>query len=281
MGGHRDGSARRSTSRTRGGRHGAAIPVVTMALLAGGLYLGSPTAGAVPQGLGVTPEAEVEVEPLCGHVLAPIQGVLTDEKVVAFTFDDGPGGLTTRRVVEAFEKRGARATFFLIGKMLDDSPSMPPREIVERGHEVGNHAWTHVRSGDRVAKDLLKNQAAIEAATGVRPVYFRMPHLGWTRKVLETSMAAGLCSIDTTVGLGDYLLPRIPGSELCRKFTKRLVPGAIVLLHDGYGHRQTADGVPCMLDYAIAQGYRIVSLRELLHMAGGDPAKLRLRKMPR
>lgn len=265
----------RMARRTRSDRRGVAVSVVIGALLAGVAPLGSSAATAAPHH-----RVAAAVEPLCGQVLAPIQGVVTTEKVISFTFDDGPGG-STRAVMDAFEQRGARATFFLIGKMLNGTPELPPREIAERGNEIGNHSWSHSRSGDRNVKEIARAEAAIEEATGVHPSYYRMPRLGWTKPVLEAAMAQGLCSIDTTIGLGDHKMPRIPGKELCRKFRKRLEPGAIVLLHDAYAHTQTADAVPCILDFALAQGYRIVPLSELLQMAGGDPAKLRLRKMPK
>jgi peptidoglycan/xylan/chitin deacetylase (PgdA/CDA1 family) len=74
-----------------------------------------------------------------------------------------------------------------------------------------------------------------------------------------------MCNLSTDEVLGDHLEPRKSAAALCASFAYNLKPGMIVLLHDGGTHAPTAQAVPCMLDTALARGYRVVSLAELLN----------------
>ena len=66
----------------------------------------------------------------------------TEEKLVALTFDDGPSGRFTRRLLEGLAQRDAKATFFLCGYRLEQYPSLA-EAIVAEGHEVGVHGYSH------------------------------------------------------------------------------------------------------------------------------------------
>ena len=66
------------------------------------------------------------------------------EKLIAITFDDGPRRETTERLLDGLRERGARATFFLIGRQIAGSEDLVERMAAE-GHQVGSHTWNHVR----------------------------------------------------------------------------------------------------------------------------------------
>ena len=64
------------------------------------------------------------------------------EKVVAFTFDDGPHPVYTPQVLEIFRRAGGQATFFMIGQEIENHPEIAA-EVHREGHEIANHTYTH------------------------------------------------------------------------------------------------------------------------------------------
>lgn len=75
-----------------------------------------------------------------------------------------------------------------------------------------------------------------------------------------------MCNIFTDADLGDWRSPRVSSYTLCERFKRALHPGYINLVHDGGSHTQTVNAVPCMLAYAKKQGYKFVTVSQLLNM---------------
>lgn len=184
-------------------------------------------------------------------------------KLVAFTFDDGPDRQWTEPIMRAFEQRGARATFFVVGSMVRNAPEVL-RSMIDRGFEVGGHSMTHSYVPSRIAAEIRPLNDILWRQFGVRTPFFRSPGLTPGSPIRAAARTARMCIVGTNILSGDDRSPRHSPSRLCSTVTRGLRPGSIVLLHDGGNHRQTAEAVPCMLDAAIARGYRIVTLAELL-----------------
>lgn len=185
------------------------------------------------------------------------------ERLVTFTFDDGPWPVTTEQVMDAFDARGLTATFFMIGVNLQKFPHIG-RQVVERGFAVGAHSITHQYNWAANSREVIQSRDLIRNVLGVDTPYWRTPGLGDGPPIDRALVAAGLCNLSTSIGMDDVLVPRRSAAQLCANFANRLHPGMIVLLHDGGNVRPTVDAVPCMLDIAQARGYRVVSLAELL-----------------
>ena len=116
---------------------------------------------------------------------------------VALTFDDGPSGPITERLLDGLKERGVHATFFLCGYRMEEYPAPLPRYLTE-GHELGVHSTVHadltrLSPGD-LHRDLEGTARAIEAATGVRPTLLRPPGGAYNEAVLEAAEAKGLPS---------------------------------------------------------------------------------------
>jgi peptidoglycan/xylan/chitin deacetylase (PgdA/CDA1 family) len=184
-------------------------------------------------------------------------------KLVAFTFDDGPDRQWTEPILQAFEQRGARATFFVVGSMIYNVPDLV-RSMIDRGFEIGNHTMTHSYLPGTIAAEIPRLNSLLQRRFAVRTPFFRSPGLTPGRSISSAAARAGMCLVGTNILSGDDRSPRRSPARLCDTVTRGLRPGSIVLLHDGGNHRQTAEAVPCMLDAAIARGYRIVTLAELL-----------------
>jgi peptidoglycan/xylan/chitin deacetylase (PgdA/CDA1 family) len=194
-----------------------------------------------------------------------VRGVDTDgEKLVTFTFDDGPDPRYTVPIMDAFAERGLTATFFMIGINLRAYPKVG-RSVVERGFAVASHSVSHRYGWANVSDEVAPMNDVIAEVLGVRTPYFRAPGLGDGPPIDAALVRAGMCHLSTDVVLGDHITPRRSAATLCATFAERLKPGMIALLHDGGTHEPTAQAVPCMLDVAAAMGYRVVSLAELLN----------------
>lgn len=107
-----------------------------------------------------------------------VDRVETDRKVVALTFDDGPGDRTPE-VVRTLHELDVPATFFVVGSALHDNPGFG-RRLVEAGHELGNHTYSHQRmlmvSAEFVAQEVERTDAEIRAAGHTGPIHFRPPN---------------------------------------------------------------------------------------------------------
>ena len=67
-----------------------------------------------------------------------------EEKTVYLTFDDGPIPVVTPWVLGVLERYGVKATFFMVGDNVRKHPEVF-RQVVERGHRIGNHTFNHIR----------------------------------------------------------------------------------------------------------------------------------------
>ena len=188
----------------------------------------------------------------------------------ALTFDDGPGYIT-EDLLKLLEKKGAKATFFMLGTSVRARPDKA-REVAAAGHMVCSHTDTHLlwvkearREGyeKRLEDELRKSAAAIEKAAGVSPKVLRMPNgydKPWVRRVAGK---LGYTLVNWTYG-SDWT--RQSEEKMDEGYLKALKPGAILLMHDGGGKARVKDLklVELILDEAAKKGLRPVRVDELL-----------------
>jgi peptidoglycan-N-acetylglucosamine deacetylase len=186
---------------------------------------------------------------------------------VVLTFDDGPHPRWTPRVLDILDAKGAKGTFFVVGRKAERHPDVV-RAIVARGHEVGLHSYAHdrffaLRSGRRVRKDLERGVAAIARVTGQRPALLRPP-IGHTNPIIaREARRLALTLVGWTVGGRDGLAFAKPG-DVVRRVLRALRDGAIVLLHDApeRGDREPAAlrALPAILGAIADGGLEVVPL---------------------
>lgn len=157
---------------------------------------------------------------------------------IALTYDDGPNDPHTLRLLEILAKHSVHATFFLIGRYVEQRPDLA-REIVNAGHVVGNHSFTHplltFKSEAEIRLQLSQCQAALQDAIGEPANLFRPPFGGRRPAVLRIARQLGLEPIMWSVSGYDWDAP--PASAIERKVAKQIRGGDVILLHDG-GHKQ-------------------------------------------
>jgi peptidoglycan/xylan/chitin deacetylase (PgdA/CDA1 family) len=196
-----------------------------------------------------------------GEILPRVE---TNEKVVAFTFDDGPTEYTNE-VLQTLEEKNIKATFFVIGSELDKNPHIG-EAIAAAGHELGNHTYSHQRmwfkSQAFIADEIEKTNALIKDTGYQGYIHFRPPYgkkifgLPWylSRRNIKTITVD--VEPDTYGTNTDFLV------EHTLENTK---PGSIILLHpfceSCSGQREAISKI---VDGLQAKEYRFVSVSELL-----------------
>ena len=161
---------------------------------------------------------------------------------IALTFDDGPNPEWTPRLLELLASRGVKATFFLVGKYAAAAQPLV-RRMVEEGHSIGNHSWSHpdlaLTGKNRVLEELARTRETLEQASG-RAVRLFRPGFGSRRpRVLRVARELGLTPVMWNAMTSDWSLKdsaRI-AENLAEKITglERRGWAANVVLHDG-GH---------------------------------------------
>ena len=185
---------------------------------------------------------------------------------VAMTFDDGPHGANTPRLLEMLKQRKIHATFFLVGQCVAEFPDIV-KKIVAEGHEVANHSWSHPQlsamSDSAVRDQLQKTHDAIIAACGVTPKIMRPPYGAFTAR--QRAWAHGEWGYKCILWDVDPLDWKVRNSEHVKnEILKQTVPGSIILSHDI--HKSTVDAMPETLDALLAKGFKFVTVSEIIAM---------------
>lgn len=229
-------------------------------------YLQNPTARKLAN-IPKPPEPKPKPEPTPAPA-TPAPAPTTGNKVIALTFDDGPGPHTAH-LLDILDQYGAKATFFLIGSKVSGQASIV-RSIQARGHQLGNHSWSHPELPklpvDQIASEIDRTNEAIRQATGITPAILRPPYGAVNGAVLEQLRLRGMSSILWSVDTRDWADRN--SDIVCSRAVAGARPGAIILMHDI--HQTSVGAVPCILSALKQQGYSFVTVQGLLgNMAPG------------
>ncbi|NCO65910.1 MAG: hypothetical protein COW32_10120 [Candidatus Aquicultor secundus] len=196
------------------------------------------------------------------------------ENIVAITFDDGPNSTYTPQILDVLKEKGVKATFFTVGLHVKKYPDIA-RRIVDEGHDIGNHTYTHKDLVPTTRRMILaqvhKTDQVIQRITGVSTNLFRPPRGIYSSAVRRLLVdEKGYRLILWTVSSVDWrgLSPR----SILRRIARYARPGAILLFHDsgalvrreGASRENTVESLPLVIDYLQAKGYEIVPISEML-----------------
>ena len=195
------------------------------------------------------------------------EAAIPAERRIAITFDDGPRRETTERLLDGLAERGARATFFLIGKQIEGNEDLVERMQAE-GHQIGSHTWNHVRllgvTEETIRQEVGQTEAALESLLGGEDYWLRPPYgiiddagLRWAGSPVV------LWSVDPE-DWKDQDTGRVVGSVL-----SHVEDGSIILLHDIYD--SSVDAALQIADALSGQGYCFVTVEQLLQAKGIQP----------
>jgi len=199
--------------------------------------------------------------------LIPAAAAETATKLVALTFDDGPGPYTAR-LLDGLAEYHAKATFFCLGSRVEQYPETVKR-IVEEGHQLANHSYGHPNLNELSTESALyqfsRTDDLMNEVTGASETYFCRAPYGNTNEALRSMMQAPLISwsVDTL----DWQVRN--ANKVRDNILRETFDGAIVLLHDI--HSFSVDGVLQALDTLESRGYEFVTVKELMRRRGVTP----------
>lgn len=190
-----------------------------------------------------------------------IWNIKTVEKVIYLTFDDGPHPVATNFVLDELKKYNAKATFFCIGKNVEEHPAVYQRIILE-GHAIGNHTHNHLNGwevSDAVYLDNIYKAKQIIDSNLFRPPYGRITKFQLAQLPAEKYK---LKPVMWSVLSGDFD-EKIDGEQCYLTVTKNSRQGSIVVFHDSQkamGRLQFA--LPKVLQYFSEKGFEMRSITD-------------------
>ena len=200
---------------------------------------------------------------LCLALLAFPVSSAEETKYVALTFDDGPSGRFTRRLLEGLEQRNVKATFFLCGYRLADYKSLA-NKIFDQGHEIGLHGYSHENLGKMTAAQIrkeLKNTAAL-LPEGCEATLLRPPGGASGQALGQVCRELGLAIINWSVDPRDWANHDAAVVEAA--VIGQVQNGDIILLHDMCDC--SVDAAFGIIDKLSAEGFQFVTVSELARL---------------
>lgn len=189
----------------------------------------------------------------------------TQEKVVYLTFDDGPTEEVTEWTLDQLAQYKAKATFFVIGKNVQQHPSIL-QEILSQGHIVGNHTFTHNNGRQTATEDYLQSiqqtQDICKKHGDITPTLFRPPYgrMTWAQ-IQEVKKQFPIVMMD--VISADFDL-RKEGEECTNLVCESSQEGSIILFHDSVkAFPRLEKALPEVLSHFARLGYRFESIPAL------------------
>jgi|SRR5919199_270425 cellulose synthase/poly-beta-1,6-N-acetylglucosamine synthase-like glycosyltransferase/peptidoglycan/xylan/chitin deacetylase (PgdA/CDA1 family) len=197
---------------------------------------------------------------------------------IALTFDDGPDKLYTPQILEILRRYHVVASFFVMGKNAYAHPELL-QQIVQEGHEIGNHTWMHPNinqiSQNQLAIELNATQRLLESQLGFYSILFRPPYeeyLGSVKpkelELIEFASKLGYYTVSVQIDSNDCHNPGV--DKIINTTIQQAVSGKgnIVLLHDSGGDRsQTVNALPQIVEALQAHGFELVSISNLLSLS--------------
>jgi len=183
-------------------------------------------------------------------------------KCVALTFDDGPHPVLTPVILDLLDRYNAKATFMVVGKQAETYPELV-RMIAERGHELGNHSYSHRNltklSQLEVERELVMTRQIVRRASGRFLTLFRPPGGHYDANVRKAAQLTGFTTLFWNENIGTYR--GCTAEAICSAMIEKIGASNIILLHNGYD--ETPELLPLLLPALQSRGYRMDTVSAL------------------
>lgn len=195
---------------------------------------------------------------------------LSDKKLVALTFDDGPNKTTTQQILDILEREGVVATFFLIGSNINDSTKPVMQRQVSLGCELANHSWSHKdmtsMSNSQIQQEITNTNNKIQQMVGVTPKFFRPPYISANNTMYNTinlPFIGGLTCNDWDNSTS--------AAQRASTVLNNVKDGDIILLHDFDGNYNTVQALSTIIKGLKDKNYTFVTVSQLFELKGVNP----------
>lgn len=219
-----------------------------------------PTATPVPEPTP-TPEPTPSPEPEMDY---------TGKKLVALTFDDGPNLDITPLILDILEEHEVVASFFLIGKNINEDTKPVMERQLELGCEIANHSWNHNSmnqlSAEEIQEEIQNTNDKIHEMVGVTPKFFRPPYISVSNTMYEAIDLPFINGINCLDWDGT-----VTAEQRVESILNNVKDGDIVLLHDFSGNKNTVDALDDMITGLLDDGYALVTVSKLFEIKDIDP----------
>lgn len=195
----------------------------------------------------------------------PIYCTDDDTMRVGLTINCAWGAEDIPEILDILDRAEIQATFFVLGVWAEKNPEML-KQIYERGHEIGNHSYSHKLPSKSTAKQLGeeidKCNDAVESILGIRPNLYRAPSGDHTDTLLDLVESKGMYAIKWSVDSIDWR-DDMTASDIISRVTGRTTSGSILLFHNDTKH--TVSVLPEIISHLQGEGYRFVKISELIY----------------
>lgn len=202
---------------------------------------------------------------LCLALLAVPSARAEQPRYVALTFDDGPSGRFTRRLLEGLEERQVQATFLLCGYRLKTYPELA-QKIYGAGHEIGLHGYSHKNMATLSRGELQKEIADTRALLppGCEAVFLRPPGGSGSALVAQVAAQNGLAILTWSVDPRDWAVHDAAAVEAA--VVSQVRDGDVILLHDLSD--SSVDAALAIIDRLQEEGFQFVTAGQLASLRG-------------
>jgi peptidoglycan-N-acetylglucosamine deacetylase len=193
------------------------------------------------------------------------------EKAVALTFDDGPSPVYTPKILALLKQYGARGTFFVTGRKVEQNPWLVQAEL-DNGNEVGNHSFSHPRmtDEDQMSREREIERTALDLELLGQPQgsrLFRPPYSAYDDRLKTYLAHTGRSLVLWSLDSGDWQGLQAPA--IVKNVLTRVHNGSIIIFHDSDERLEadrspTVEALKTILPALKAQGYRMVTVSELV-----------------
>ena len=188
----------------------------------------------------------------------------TNDRVVALTFDDGPDPFHTPRVLDVLDQHHVKATFFMMGRQVERYPKVA-REVLRRGHEIGNHSYSHPKlilmSPGRVRDEIERTDTLLRDIGVTGEIHFRPPHA--SKFIVLPYVLVQMRKLSVLGDVDPKEWKQRPAAVMTESILRQVRPGSIIGLHDPMG-AETLRTLQNILPALAAAGYRFETVSALV-----------------
>ena len=199
----------------------------------------------------------------------PFRYVANSEMKIALTFDDGPHKRYTEEILGILDEFGIKATFFVIGRNCEENPKAV-QHIIERGHEIGNHTYSHPHlskiTAEELTEEINRTEKLLLECFNYRPRLFRPPEGIYSSEIAGALQKLDYLPVLWTVDTADWRRPT--SKEIAENVIDNISAGRIILCHDYVsGESSTPEALKSFIPELLSRGYVFVTVSELIESA--------------